>query len=171
MVLTLLAFALPTAVSAKSVGFDTGNFVSGSMTGTFNTSIDLTEVGSLAKITIHTGTLFKMSTCAQGLTCYAFKGGSVTVDQGGTMVFSDSLKGGITVKEDGSATISGFLMPNSIVGHGAVVAELEFKGNKILGGSGDLGFEPRVVPEPSSLLSLGTGLIGLAGMMRRKLRI
>jgi hypothetical protein len=42
--------------------------------------------------------------------------------------------------------------------------------NTLTGGAGVAVSLP-AIPEPSTLLSFGTGLIGLAGMMRRKLRL
>jgi len=171
MLLTLLAFALPTAASATSVDFETA-FLGGTMNGSFNTSISVTGVGSLYTMIINTGTLTKMAQCSTGSTCYDFSGGGVTVNKGGSMVFTDSLSGGITIRGNGDATISGFLMPNATVGHGGAVVVLDFSGHKVLAGSGDVAFiSPAAVPEPSTLLSLATGVLGFAGMMRRKLNL
>ena len=84
------------------------------------------------------------------------------------MVFTDSLEGGLTMKGNSVAAIAASLLPNGGVLHGTAVTTLDFSGHKVLTGSSDVSFaSPRTVPEPSTLLSLGTGLISLAGMMRR----
>lgn len=177
MLLTLLAFAWPTAALANSVDFDTGKPLTGTITGTFNTGIVVSEVGSLATITIDTGTLTLTLTnlpskdCPPGFTCYNFTGGSVTVDQGGSKVFSDSLSSGLAIKNDNVLAIAGALLPNSGVGRGTVVATLDFQGQKILTGSNDVSFST-TVPEPGALegLLLGGGLLASAEMARRKLQ-
>jgi hypothetical protein len=43
--------------------------------------------------------------------------------------------------------------------------------NSLTGGIGVAVTVPTVIPEPSTLLSFGTGLIGLAGMMGRRLKL
>ena len=173
MLLVLLALALPTAALANSVDFDTGKSLSGTITGTFNTSIVVSEVGSLATITIDTGTLTNLPSkeCPPGFTCYNFTGGSVTVDQGGSKVFSDSLSSGFAIKNGNVLAIAGALLPSSGVLRGTVVATLDFQGQKILTGSNDVSFST-TVPEPSALegLSLGGGLLAFAEMARRKLQ-
>ena len=56
---------------------------------------------------------------------------------------------------------------------GRYVWAADYYGNKIdkfdvLGGGGGSIFEPGVAPEPTSLILLGSGLVGLALMRRRR---
>jgi len=81
VLLALLALALPSVVLANSIDFSTGTFVSGSLTGSFSTSLSTSITGTIDTITLSTGTLTQLSSCPIGLvgTCYSFTGGSVTV--------------------------------------------------------------------------------------------
>lgn len=169
----LLLFAtvlLSAAAAANSVPIDygTGNFLSGTFTGSFSTMINVSITGSLHTIDIQTGTLVKTTAgCPPGSTCWDFTGGSVTVD--GT-VFKDSISGGITIRSGGSGSISAILMPEAGVGVGSADASFIFHGGKISAGSENVSFTPGTVPEPASLLLFGTGLAGLAVKFHRKLR-
>ena len=128
MLLTLLAFALPTAALANSVDFDTGTFISGTITGTSNTSIIVTEVGNLATIIIDTGTLTLLPAidCTTSSTWYNFNGGNVTVDEGDSMVFADSLEGGLTMKGSRIVAISAALLPKAGAEEGTAVINPRF---------------------------------------------
>jgi hypothetical protein len=170
MLLTLLALGLSTAALAKDIDYDSGKFVSGTISGTFTTTINTTIVGSLDTITIDTGTLTKATgPCTKGFTCYDFSGGSVTVKRGSTTVFTDVLEGGSVQKGSDSTDISATLLPHAgTVGQGTAVATLVFNGHTVNTGSSDISFAT-TIPEPGTLALLGTGLIGLAGMARRKL--
>ena len=128
MLLTLLAFALPTAALANSVDFDTGTSISGTTTGTFNTSMIVTELGSLATMIIETGTLTLLPAidCTTSYRCYHFNGGNVTVDEGGSMVFTDSLEGGLTMKGSSIVAISAALLPKAGAEEGTAVINPRF---------------------------------------------
>jgi len=171
LLLALLAVALPTLALADSMDFSTGTFVSGTLSGTLKTSFSATIVGSINTISFDTGSLTKLTGgCPAGLkgNCYDFTGGSVTVKSGNTVLFTDSLVGGILDKKGNSLGILAELAPNGSVASGTGTLSLSLKKGGV--GAGSIDISTVAAPEPGTLGLIGTGLIGLAGLARRKLR-
>jgi len=166
--LGLLALALPTAALAGTIdyaGFGT------TAAGTATYSANLTTGGSVSLTMALTGingvaasgTVAYSPTLGTscGTGCFNITGGSVNIwDASHTSLFSSTFSSGTVTVSNGFVNIQGFLT------NGSTAATVLQVSNSVLSASSDT----IVAPEPGTLGLLGTGLVGLAGVIRRKVR-
>jgi hypothetical protein len=142
----------PPGHSLGSVSFSTGALTSGSITagGTFSSS----------------GSTFNVTGNGKGVPHGAIFTGSFT----GPITWTLTSKVGATLTYTLSGTISGMLYTGRMVS-GTTTQTIYSTSGQLSQGIGHIraGSTTLAVPEPNTLSMLGTGLVAMAGMFRRKL--
>jgi PEP-CTERM motif len=170
--LALLAVALPTVALADSItdyeGLGTSGAGTASITGTVTNGGSLTITTALTGVNgvATTGTISWSTGALTGSgSSFTYTGGNLTIMSGAQTLFS----GTFSTSTPGTLTVTPVsILISGVLANGGGTETITMGRNGALTVSADIGVV--TTPEPGTLGLIGTGLIGLAGLARRKLR-
>ena len=173
VLLALLALALPIAASANTfdyVGqnFSGGAIVQGGVTSGGSLGVTFSSLsvngGAFSAGTVAISVTLNSTSCGAG--CFGIAGGTVVIKNASNAVlFSGTFSSG-SATQVGNGGVGTSITLQGITTGGNTIAGVFNLGRAGWAGSSDT----FVTPEPGTLGLLGTGLVGLAGLVRRKLR-
>ena len=171
-------FAAPVFADSVSISFTNQGVLSGSLnSGVTSVASDLAfdgtviEAGPFATLSLNLGSL--TGSLKNGGT---FTGGTFELDNGSAVLFTTSFSGTWDKVGRGlydlAGTFSTVFEGIRYTGSTNQMFRVSFDDGRacLRGLKGDTNISASVVPEPGSLTLLATGLVGLAGVVRRKLR-